>query len=411
MSLGRKHPHIWFYLCCSVFICGQPCFASGFEFADFSSTKDLQLIRDTYRSGKKVLRLTEANKFLAGAAWFKEKQPVAAGFETTFTFKLTGQDSNDGADGLAFLVQNEGPHAIGGVGASGGFLRNDNGAPTGTVRPIVKTVAVFFDTYANFWDPSGNHVMICINNEVPNMTWPPRCLAYSQTLKPKLKDGKPHTARIVYQPPRLSVFIDDSTDPVDAASLDLARIIGGDGTAWVGFTASTGGSYQNHDLLSWKFDAGPRGSATSSMSVISSTISFQLGTCMTGKTLCTPEQAIVQEKGPGEFHVYLPAHLEWGASVPNPGMAGVRIYNMTGTVCWDPQLRDTSGCNGHRGNGTVPGKEAEGAAGFIAPHIAAGALVARSLNGRTWFSVNDRTGDPFKDNEGFFEFDVAVGVK
>jgi len=87
----------------------------------------------------------------------------------------------------------------------------------------------------------------------------------------------------------------------------------------------------------------------------------------------------------------------------------VRVFNVTGTVCWDPRLRESSGCNGPAENGVVPGAEAEGAAGFISPKAQAGSLVTRSLNGRVWFSVNDRTGEGFNDNEGFFEFDVSVG--
>jgi hypothetical protein len=77
-----------------------------------------------------VLRLTTASNFLAGAAWFREKQPVVEGFETTFTFRLTKQDRyRGGADGPAFVVQNDGQKAIGRYGASAGFMRSDEGAP------------------------------------------------------------------------------------------------------------------------------------------------------------------------------------------------------------------------------------------------------------------------------------------
>jgi hypothetical protein len=203
-------------------------------------------------------------------------------------------------------------------------------------------------------------------------------------------------------------FLDGLPDPVESVSVDVALIIGGDGDAWAGFTASTGGSWENHDLLHWKFGAGPRPDVSSNMSVVESAISFKLGTCLTGRILCTPEKAIVEEKGPGEYHVYLPAHLEWGASVPNPAMAQARVYNVTGAVCWDPRLRDSGGCNGPAGNGIIPGEEAEGATGFVAPKSPTGSLIARSLNGHTWFTINDRTGDGFKDNEGYFEFDVTV---
>ena len=30
------------------------------------------------------------------------------------------------------------------------------------------------------------------------------------------------------------------------------------------------------------------------------------------------------------------------------------------------------------------------------------------LNGHTWFSVNGRSGATFKDNEGFYEFDLKI---
>ena len=89
----------------------------------------------------------------------------------------------------------------------------------------------------------------------------PRCLSYSQGLPVNLKYGNPHTARITYRPPLLSVYLDDFSEPVRSGSVDLSAIVGGDGSAWVGFTAATGGGYENHDVLSWKFSAGPRGAA------------------------------------------------------------------------------------------------------------------------------------------------------
>src|SRR5262249_7306340 len=83
---------VLFYLRLSAFICGQYSSAAGFEFTDFSATKGLSLQKAAHRS-KKVLRLTDAMQSLAGAAWFEERQAVQAGFETTFTFRLTDQDT------------------------------------------------------------------------------------------------------------------------------------------------------------------------------------------------------------------------------------------------------------------------------------------------------------------------------
>jgi hypothetical protein len=387
--------------------------AGEFEFTNFASTKDLYTIRDAGRS-KTVLRLTPAVKFRSGAAWHRVKQPVVEGFETTFTFRLTEQDDGDnrGADGLAFVVQNESRSAIGGLGASGGFMRSDEGAPGGFERGITRRLAVFFDTFENKWDPNGNYLAVCTNGATAEARWPPRCSAYSQQLPMNLKDGRPHTARITYDPPRLAVYLDGAEAPIRTAAVDLASILGGDGTAWVGFTAATGGGFENHDVLSWKFTSGPRrGAAESNVAITDSAVSYAPFPCLPERNLCTPEQAIIQEKAAGEYHVYLPANLEWGVRLPNPNNTPVHVYNIKGYVCWDPRLRASTGCNGAAGNGVIPGPDPEGGAAFVDPQKPAGAFLVRNFGGRTEFTVNDRTGADFKDNEGYFEFDVTVMVR
>jgi hypothetical protein len=389
-------------------ICAGAVTSADFEFADFSSTKRLTLISNAHRA-KKALRLTSADRFQVGAAWFDEKQPVTGGFDTTFSFRLTDQNINTGgADGFAFVVQNEGPKVRGGLGASGGFMRSDNGAPGEFQRGIIHRLAVFFDTFENDWDATGNAVVVCTAGDKPDLRWPPRCLAYSEKLRVRLKNGKPHTARIRYQPPRLAVYVDDMDEPLYSVSVDLARLVGGDGTAWVGFTSSTGGSFENHDILKWNFAAAPRTDASSNMMTVASSISFLPAPCLPDRKLCTLSEPVVQEKGPGWFHIYLPANREWGVSVPNPSALQAVVSNVTGIVCWDPRLGETLGCNGPAGNGIVPGTEAEGDAGFVSPRKPAGSLVGRTLNGRVWFSINDRMGDAFKDNEGYFEFDLTL---
>jgi len=48
-----------------------------------------------------------------------------------------------------------------------------------------------------------------------------------------------------------------------------------------------------------------------------------------------------------------------------------------------------------------------GGPGFLAPDQPAGALIAKVIQGRMYFSVNHRAGAPFRDHEGCFEFDVS----
>ena len=83
------------------------------HFDDFASSEELSLVGDARVSGK-VLRITRAKAEEAGAFWFRDKQPVRSGFETTFQFQLTHQDwlFFHGADGFAFVLQNSGPEAL-----------------------------------------------------------------------------------------------------------------------------------------------------------------------------------------------------------------------------------------------------------------------------------------------------------
>ena len=95
------------------------------------------------------LRLTPAGPQRVGAAWFAPKQHVAAGFEVEFRFQLTGQGGlGPGADGFAFVLQNEGFKAIAGRGSAGGFALGD-GWHDPTMPGIPRSIAVFFDTYYN----------------------------------------------------------------------------------------------------------------------------------------------------------------------------------------------------------------------------------------------------------------------
>lgn len=203
----------------------------------------------------------------------------------------------------------------------------------------------------------------------------------------------------------LSVFLDAAPDSVLASPFDITPALDAEGMAWLGFTSSTGGAYENHDVLNWRFDSTPRPDTSSIITSVDSRIAFRLGACLPDRTLCTPEKAVVEEKGPGNYHVYLPAHIEWGASIPNPDKAEVRVFNVTGTVCWSPRLRESGGCNGPAGNGRIPGES--DTSGFVNARAAVGSLVVRTLNGTVWFSVNDRSG-AFGDNEGYFEFDVTL---
>lgn len=342
------------------------------------------------------LRLTPAQNDAVGAAWFRRKQQVSAGFEVAFRFQLTDQGGlGPGADGFAFVLQNEGPNAMAGRGSAGGFALGD-GQGDRSKPGIPRSLAVFFDAFQNedARDPSDNYIAVCTNGPMGKMKWPPNRLGMAKKLNIRMKDGAVHTARIEYRPPVLSVSLDDGP-PVIQLPVDVRTVTDGAGAAYVGFTASTGGGFQNHDIFDWEF----RPEITSDLYTVQSEIRYFTMGCVDGKNLCTPPEAMVEERNPGVFHIVLPAHLEWGAHIPNSAGRRVVITNAQGSACWGSDFQ--ASCGG-------PGGVAAAAGARLDPNHPIGALITKSERGRTWFSLNGLKGRGFRDNQGFYEFDVRI---
>jgi Legume lectin domain len=374
--------------------------AAAIRFEDFASVRDLSLVGDAKVNGA-TLRLTPAEGNRAGAAWFRKKQPVGSGFETTFQFQLTDAGGmGHGADGFAFVLQNSGPEALGGRGSAGGFAVEDHAFHDRRKSFVPWSIAVFFDTFRNRGeqDPSNNYVAFCTYGKPSDTHWPAPRLAFTRKLRIRLKDQKVHTARIRFQPPVLSVFLDDASTPALESVVDLSIVLDREGAAWVGFTASTGGGYENHDILKWSFGGT---NVSSSMSMVSSSITFHTSACLPDRNLCTPESAVVERGGTG-YHVILPGNLEWGASIPDTPGKTVALTNAHGIVCWDLKARASDGCSGPSGNATPVG------ARFLAADSPAGALIMKTQQGRIWFSVNGLRGAEFQNNQGFYEFDLEI---
>lgn len=333
----------------------------------------LQLVGDA-RLVNGVLRLTPAKNDQHGAAWRDRKVHVRAGFDTSFRFQFTEQGGlGNGADGIAFVIQNNGPRELAAHGGAGGFSSDAQGGRRGGRQAITNSLAVFFDTFRNeeAKDPSDN--MVIINTNATKTKWPPPRLAINSRLPVNLKDGRIHQARIVYRPPLLTVYLDENE--VIRTPVDLGRMTGADGMGYVGFTAATGGGFENHDVLDWVFTT-----SDSDMYQVSSEISFARFECMSGRNLCTPADAIVEPRGANEFFIVLPAHREWSAAIPNPQGRRVVIVDPRGQACWDLAK---GGCGG-------PSEDI---------------LMQKHSGGRTLFSLRDIS---FADNEGYFEFTARI---
>ncbi len=220
---------------------------SGITFNDFSDSTGLTLVGDAAIAGGNILRLTPAEGSMEGAAWYAVDTPyVSVDWETTFAFNLNeNAGSPGGSDGFVFIVQNYQPTYLAGGGGTLGYYNLPN------------SLAVEFDTFQNSEvnDPSQSHVSVHTNGTGPN-SWDEALSLGSFNTPAVIDDAATHTARISYAPGTLKVFLDNLTSPVLTVSVDLAETLDLDaGRAWVGFTGTTGGGYQNHDILNWHFSS------------------------------------------------------------------------------------------------------------------------------------------------------------
>jgi hypothetical protein len=246
-----------------------------FSYPNFNSTTGLTLNgtpAPTSVGSPAVLRLTKASGTQVGSTWYSTTMPLVAGFTTTFTFQFSspGGDGN-GADGIAFVVQ----HSSLGNGwfdsNSGGAIGyGDDDADT-LFNGVSNSVAIEFDSYQNGWDPNNNHIAIQSCGTVANSqhhgglcagvanTNSTIAITLPTTPLPNFKDGNPHTAVITYNPPssgvkNLTVTLDGVS--VLAATFDIASLgLDANADAFVGFTGSTGGGWENQDIVSWSFSS------------------------------------------------------------------------------------------------------------------------------------------------------------
>ncbi len=219
---------------------------SGITFNDFGDPTGLNLVGDAAIASGNILRLTPAVGGMEGAAWYVAEKPfVSVDWETTFAFNLNeNYDSPGGSDGFVFIVQNYQPTFLSGGGGTLGYYHLPN------------SLAVEFDTFQNSEvnDPSGSHISIHTNGTGLN-SWEESLSLGAYNTPSIIDDASTHSVKITYSSGTLSVYLDDMSSPKLSVSANLAELLELDaGRAWVGFTATTGGGWQNHDILNWNYD-------------------------------------------------------------------------------------------------------------------------------------------------------------
>ncbi|MBE1444883.1 S-layer homology domain-containing protein [Paenibacillus sp. OAS669] len=222
---------------------------------DFKSGKQLDLFSRNGRANvfQDVMRLT-GNEGTVFGSMFNKKMITSTNkysFSTFFKFRLNANKaSSNPGDGITFALQAQSNNA----GATG------EGIGYGGIKP---SFAVKYDTYnnSNLGDPSANYIGLAVNGDVNNKAgWYTNGTDLSKKFGINLSDGNDYFTWIDYDgnTQNVKVYISKTEtrpkEPVlDAKGVDLETIFTGKPGVYAGFTASTGGATETHDILSWYF--------------------------------------------------------------------------------------------------------------------------------------------------------------
>ncbi|CAM8921956.1 unnamed protein product [Rhodiola kirilowii] len=248
-----------------IVIWALPCSDSiSFNFTRFSpNDREIAFSGDAFPSGS-VLEITKNQRegFLNGSVgratykrpvrlWDAKTQKLTD-FSTHFSFNINAVNKTDYGygDGLAFFLAPE--RSIIPPNSTGGWL--------GLVDPLTafntsvnQFVAVEFDTYPNNWDPRSDHVGINVNSIKSSDT-----VVWGSIMSNEITAGN---AWVTYDSTthNLCVFLTYAENPVFSGDSTLCKIIDLrtvlPETIIVGFSASTGSSFELHTILSWDFNS------------------------------------------------------------------------------------------------------------------------------------------------------------
>jgi len=190
-----------------------------------------------------VLQLTPVKADQAGSVFTREKVRIDKGFSTAFAFQITPSNSNAGAEGFAFVIQNVQPDYVGEPSYGLGYYDP-------TFEKFKPSLAVEFDTWnSGEWakDSDDNHISLNKQGDFKGPT---------ESISSSFKNGNIWYAWIDYDGNQLEVRTSEDKKrpemPSLVESVRLTDILEGN-KAFVGFTAGTGGSFSQHDILVWEF--------------------------------------------------------------------------------------------------------------------------------------------------------------
>jgi hypothetical protein len=210
----------------------------------------------TTHDGLPVLELTPALSYQAGSAFTASPVVLDSEYKFAIVFQFQMARGSGAADGMTFVLQTEGPTALGGDGGCLGY-GGASAECTAPVTGITPSVAVEFDTYENSpVDINDNHVAILTDGQINDLD-PQTPYGVTDCVPAGtfgcMANGDVWTVWIDYNGTNLNVALADNstTRPPSLISypIDLASILG-QNSVYFGFTAGTGAIYQKH----WVFN-------------------------------------------------------------------------------------------------------------------------------------------------------------
>ena len=238
--------------------------AQSFTYTDFSNIASLNLLGNAAQSGT-ALRLTANASNQTGWAWHRTAMPVVAGFDTTFTFRITPPTVGTKAEGMALVIHDD----QSGIATTGGTVWGMGyGTGANTAVGIRNSIAIELDTYLDAFlgDTSANELTIHTRGSLGNNENEQYSIARA-TPTQNLSNAQVHTLRVRYVPGTIEVYVDNAATPSITRAYSL--LTGGlyangtaapaptlaSGTAFLGFCATTGAGSLTElvEILSWSW--------------------------------------------------------------------------------------------------------------------------------------------------------------
>jgi hypothetical protein len=194
---------------------------------------------DAQATGDDCYALTSELNYQNGTVWYGEQVDLLQPFAIQFRMNFGALDGS-GADGICFVLQTVGTSAIGINGGGMGYLN------FGT------SLGIEFDTWQNgeYNDPGYDHIAIERNGDIDHnssnqIAGPVQADVFDQNIE----DGADHVVRIEWDPvlERIRVYFDCVFRL--QGNVDIVNtIFGGNSLVYWGFTAATGGAYNNQSV-------------------------------------------------------------------------------------------------------------------------------------------------------------------